>query len=99
MVNTTKDWFKGNFPLWLMLLMLSFVGYLGKRSVDNIDANNHQQDETLKFVLIDQNERKIQIAVLQEQNRQLTQAVNEMKEGQRQVISELKAINAQLKVP
>lgn len=80
------SWFKGSFPNWLLVLLLSVVSFIGKGMLNDLKEVNQKAID-----------HSIRLSVLELQSSSFKDNINELKLSNKDIIVELKNLTIQLK--
>ena len=97
MSGIKPQWLSGNLPTWIATGLLGILCWGGNQYFDHLNAQLKAQSIAIEenrnnFVL-----RESRFISLEEQNHALREIVNDLKTGQKELLQELRLINANLR--
>lgn len=73
-----SEWWKGNFPLWIVVMLLALLGYLGRRELARNDDFHAKQT-------LDVAELQVRVSVLEAKFADITASLTRIETFQKQI--------------
>jgi len=96
MTESKHNWLVGNLPMWVAVGLLGILAWGGKQYVGHINSTLERHTEAIDNVSKLLAEREPRFTALEEQARFTREIIAELKQGQKDVIAELRVMNAKL---